>query len=45
MTAPGQTAAVSVFTDPLIASLGTSRTQLSASYLIGTLLGPLDPDR
>ncbi|MDZ4233452.1 MAG: MFS transporter, partial [Dietzia sp.] len=39
MTAPGQTAAVSVFTDPLIASLDISRTQLSTSYLIGTLLG------
>lgn len=39
MTAPGQTAAVSVFTDSLIASLGISRTQLSACYLIGTLLG------
>jgi len=39
MTAPGQTAAVSVFTDPLIAALQISRTQLSASYLIGTLLG------
>ena len=32
MTAPGQTAAVSLFTDPLIAaSLRISRTQLSAS--------------
>ncbi|MGD9620580.1 MAG: MFS transporter [Mycolicibacterium sp.] len=39
MTAPGQTAAVSVFTDPLIASLGISRTELSTGYLIGTLLG------
>jgi MFS family permease len=39
MTAPGQTAAVSVFTDPLIAALDISRTQLSTSYLIGTLLG------
>ncbi len=39
MTAPGQTAAVSIFTDPLIESLGISRTQLSTSYLIGTLLG------
>ncbi len=39
MTAPGQTAAVSVFTDPLLAALQISRTQLSASYLIGTLLG------
>lgn len=39
MTAPGQTAAVSVFTDPLISSLDISRIQLSTSYLIGTLLG------
>lgn len=39
MTAPGQTAAVSVFTDPLIAALDISRSQLSTCYLIGTLLG------
>ncbi|WP_232433551.1 MFS transporter [Rhodococcus sp. AW25M09] len=39
MTAPGQTAAISVFTDPLIAELGISRTDLSLSYLIGTLAG------
>jgi len=39
MTAPGQTAGLSVFTDPLIAALGISRTDLSVSYLIGTLLG------
>ncbi|MDZ7885495.1 MAG: MFS transporter [Mycobacterium sp.] len=39
MTAPGQTAAVSVYTDPLIVSLGITRTELSISYLVGTLLG------
>jgi len=39
MTAPGQTAAISVFTDPLIAELGISRNALSTSYLIGTLGG------
>lgn len=39
MTAPGQTAGLSVFTDPLIQSIGVSRTDLSLSYLIGTLVG------
>ncbi len=39
MTAPGQTAGLSVFTDPLIQSLGVSRTELSLSYLVGTLVG------
>ncbi|WP_241769601.1 MFS transporter [Rhodococcus opacus] len=39
MTAPGQTAAISVFTDSLIDSLGIGRTQLSVSYLVGTLAG------
>lgn len=39
MTAPGQTAGLSVFTDPLIANLGVSRTEISVSYLIGTLVG------
>lgn len=39
MTAPGQTAGLSVFTDPLITQLGISRTEISLSYLIGTLLG------
>ncbi len=39
MTAPGQTAAISVFTDPLIEELGITRTELSLSYLIGTLAG------
>ena len=41
MTAPGQTAGLSVFTDPLIRELDVSRTEISVSYLIGTLLGAL----
>jgi len=41
MTAPGQTAGLSVFTDPLIDELGIDRTAISLSYLIGTLLGAL----
>ncbi|MCM3487613.1 MFS transporter, partial [Kocuria rosea] len=39
MSAPGQTAGLSVFTDPLIAELEVSRTAISFSYLIGTLVG------
>ncbi|MEU3228177.1 MFS transporter [Streptomyces sp. NPDC006976] len=39
MTAPGQTTGVSVFIDPLIEDLGISRTQVSAAYLAGTLIG------
>jgi len=39
MTAPGQTAGLSVFTDPLIEQLSLSRTGISVSYLIGTLIG------
>ncbi|GAA4429198.1 MFS transporter [Georgenia halophila] len=39
MTAPGQTAAISVFTGPLVEELGISRSMLSASYLVGTLAG------
>ncbi|MGB3763908.1 MAG: MFS transporter, partial [Ornithinimicrobium sp.] len=39
MTAPGQTAGLSVFTDPLISELGISRTEISVSYLLGTLVG------
>lgn len=39
MTAPGQTAGLSVFTDPLITDLGIDRTAISLSYLIGTLVG------
>lgn len=41
MTAPGQTPGLSVFTDPLIQELGISRTAISTSYLIGTLIGAL----
>ncbi|WIE79201.1 MULTISPECIES: MFS transporter [unclassified Curtobacterium] len=39
MSAPGQTAGLSVFTDPLIRELGVSRTKVSGSYLVGTLIG------
>lgn len=39
MTFPGQTAGLSVFTDPLIAELDIDRTAISLSYLVGTLLG------
>lgn len=39
MTFPGQTAGLSPFTDPLIRDLHLSRTEISTSYLIGTLLG------
>ena len=39
MTAPGQTAGLSVFTDPLISELDISRTGISASYFIGTIVG------
>lgn len=39
LTAPGQTAGLSVFTDPIIDGLGIPRAELSTAYLIGTLLG------
>ncbi|WP_460444206.1 MFS transporter, partial [Amycolatopsis cihanbeyliensis] len=39
LTAPGQTAAVSVFVDPLIRDLGVSRSAVSTAYLIGSLTG------
>lgn len=39
MTAPGQTAGVSPFIDPVMAELGLSRSAISAAYLIGTLVG------
>lgn len=39
MTAPGQTAGVSPFIDPMMADLGLSRSQVSTAYLIGTLTG------
>ncbi len=41
LTAPGQTAGLSVFTDPLIEELDISRTAISASYLVGTLAGAI----
>lgn len=41
MTAPGQTAAVSVFIDPMIDELGVSRSAISTAYLVGTLTGAL----
>lgn len=39
LTAPGQTAAVSVFVDPVVAGLGVSRSAVSTAYLVGTLAG------
>src|ERR1043165_1934759 len=39
LTAPGQTAAVSVFIDPMLAGLGVSRSTVSIAYMIGTLSG------
>jgi len=41
LTAPGQTASVSVFIDPIIADLGLGRTAVSTAYMIGTLAGAL----
>jgi MFS family permease len=39
MTGPGQTPGVSVFVDPMMASLDLTRSQVSTAYLIGTLVG------
>lgn len=39
LTAPGQTAAVSVFVDPILHDLGVSRSAVSTAYLIGSLAG------
>lgn len=39
MTAPGQTAAISTFVDPLIEGLDIGRSTISTAYLIGTLVG------
>lgn len=39
LTAPGQTAAVSVFVDPIMHDLGVSRSAVSTAYLIGSLSG------
>lgn len=41
VTAPGQTAGISVFTDHLIRDLGIDRPVISTSYLLGTLGGAL----
>lgn len=41
VTAPGQTAGISVFTDHLIRDLGIGRSIISTSYLLGTLGGAL----
>lgn len=40
-TAPGQTAGVSTFIDPMIADLGVDRSAISTAYLVGTLTGAL----
>jgi len=39
LTAPGQTAAVSVFVDPILGDLGVSRSAVSTAYLVGSLAG------
>lgn len=39
LTAPGQTAAISAFVDPLMSGLHVSRTLISTAYMIGTLAG------
>jgi MFS family permease len=41
LTAPGQTASISVFLDPMIDKLGVSRTAVSTAYMVGTLTGAL----
>lgn len=40
-TAPGQTAAVSTFIDPMMGDLEITRGQISTAYLVGTLTGAL----
>ncbi len=39
LTGPGQTIGVSVFIDPMVATLGVSRSVVSTMYLVGTLVG------
>ncbi len=39
MTGPGQTVGVSVFIDPMVSALDTSRAAVSSAYLAGTLMG------
>ncbi|MCC5947604.1 MAG: MFS transporter [Nitriliruptoraceae bacterium] len=41
MTGPGQTVGVSVFIDPMMASLDLTRSEVSTAYLVGTLAGSL----
>jgi len=41
MTTPGQTVGVSVFLDPIIDELGTTRQTVSLLYTLGTLAGAL----
>lgn len=41
LTGPGQTVGVSVFVDPMMAALDLTRSQVSAAYLVGTLLASL----
>lgn len=38
-TAPGQTAAISAFINPMTEDLGVSRSAISTAYLVGTLAG------
>lgn len=40
-SAPGQTAGVSAFIEPLLAATGLARTDLASAYLVGTLLSGL----
>lgn len=39
LTAPGQTIGVSVFVDRFVEDLGLGRAEVSAAYLVGTVLG------
>jgi MFS family permease len=41
LTAPGQTASISVFLDPMINEIGVSRTAVATAYMVGTLTGAL----
>ncbi len=41
LTAPGQTIGVAVFIDHFVTDLSLSRSQVSAAYLVGTVLGAL----
>ncbi|WP_344972967.1 MFS transporter [Salinactinospora qingdaonensis] len=41
LSAPGQTAGISVFVDYIIADLDVSRSAVSAAYMVGTLSGAL----